>query len=265
MIYLSRGLSVKTEHPDQGGRRNRNRATATVNDRVKMLVATSPAVRIGNIPETETRQVETQEMAETKGTGPEEIEIRMPMATGLPEPRRVGHVVSPDKNSSDKKTGEFSRSKIAVFVDVQNIYYTTRQAYGRQFNYRELWRRIEAQGEIVTALAYAIHRGDDKQLAFQNALKHIGFTVRLKPYIQRRDGSAKGDWDVGIAIDVLDTASNVDKVVLLSGDGDFDLLLEKIKRDCNVVAEVYGVPSLTANSLIDSADIFHPIEEELLL
>jgi uncharacterized LabA/DUF88 family protein len=187
----------------------------------------------------------------------------------------VGHVVSSDNNGSDnsssdnsrsdKKAGEFSRRKIAVFVDVQNIYYTTRQAYGRQFNYRELWRRIDAQGEIVTALAYAIHRGDDKQLAFQNALKHIGFTVKLKPYIQRRDGSAKGDWDVGIAIDVLDTASNVDNVVLLSGDGDFDLLLEKIKRDCNVVAEVYGVPPLTANSLIDSADIFHPIEEELLL
>lgn len=148
---------------------------------------------------------------------------------------------------------------------MQNIYYTTRQAYKRQFNYSELWKRIAAQGEIVSATAYAIHRGDDKQLGFQNALKHIGFTVKLKPYIQRRDGSAKGDWDVGIAIDVLDTAREVDTVVLLSGDGDFDLLLEKIKRDCDVVAEVYGVPTLTANSLIGSASIFHPIEEDLLL
>lgn len=167
--------------------------------------------------------------------------------------------------SSNIKEGDSSRAKIAVFVDVQNIYYTTRQAYGRQFNYRKLWQRISAQGEIVTAVAYAIHRGDEKQLAFQNALKHIGFTVKLKPYIQRRDGSSKGDWDVGIAIDVLDVARDVDKVVLLSGDGDFDLLLEKIKRDSDVIAEVYGVPSLTANSLIDSASIFHPIEEDLLL
>ena len=155
--------------------------------------------------------------------------------------------------------------KIAVFVDVQNIYYTTRQAYGRQFNYKKLWQRISSEGEIVSATAYAIHRSDQKQLKFQNALKQIGFTVKLKPYIQRSDGSAKGDWDVGITIDILEAARNVDTVVLVSGDGDFDLLLEKIKRDYAVSAEVYGVPELTANSLIHSASIYHRIDEDLLV
>ena len=155
--------------------------------------------------------------------------------------------------------------KIALFADVQNIYYTTRQAYGRRFDYRKLWQRISAEGEIVTAIAYAIHRGDDKQLKFQNALKEIGFTVKLKPFIQRSDGSAKGDWDVGITIDIMTLAQDVDTVVLLSGDGDFGLLLEKIKKDHGVRTEVYGVPALTANNLIDSATVFHPIEEDLLL
>ncbi len=155
--------------------------------------------------------------------------------------------------------------RIAVFVDVQNIYYTTRQAYGRQFDYRRLWQRISAEGEIVSAIAYAIHRGDEKQLQFQNALKHIGFAVKLKPYIQRSDGSAKGDWDVGITIDVLEIAPSVDTVVLLSGDGDFDLLLQKIRQDYGVSAEVYGVPALTAGSLIAAASVYHPIQEELLL
>jgi len=154
---------------------------------------------------------------------------------------------------------------IAVFVDVQNIYYTTRQAYGRQFDYRKLWRRISAEGEIVAATAYAIHRGLDKQLKFQNALKQIGFSIKLKPYIQRSDGSAKGDWDVGIAIDVMQLAGQVDTVVLLSGDGDFDLLLDKIRTDYGVSAEVYGVPALTADSLIAAAGVFHPIEADLLL
>ena len=154
---------------------------------------------------------------------------------------------------------------IAIFVDVQNIYYTTRQAYNRQFNYRKLWQRVNSEGEIVSATAYATHRGDDKQLKFQNALEHIGFTVKLKPYIQRSDGSTKGDWDVGIAIDVMEAAKNVDTVVLLSGDGDFDLLLEKINKDYAISTEVYGVPTLTANSLIDSASIYHPIEDDLLL
>lgn len=155
--------------------------------------------------------------------------------------------------------------KIAIFADVQNIYYTTRQAYGRQFNYRKLWQKVSGEGEIISATAYAIHRSDEKQLQFQNALQHIGFNVKLKPYIQRSDGSAKGDWDVGITIDIMEAAKNVDTVVLLSGDGDFDLLLKKIRTDYSINAQVYGVPALTANSLIESASTFHPIEEELLL
>jgi uncharacterized LabA/DUF88 family protein len=156
-------------------------------------------------------------------------------------------------------------NKIAIFADVQNIYYTTRQAYGRQFNYRKLWQQVSSQGEIVSATAYATHRGDDKQLKFQDALKHIGFTVKLKPYIQRSDGSAKGDWDVGITIDIMEAAKHVDTIVLLSGDGDFDLLLEKIKTDYAVNAEVYGVSALTANSLIDAASTYHPIKDDLLI
>ena len=155
--------------------------------------------------------------------------------------------------------------KIAIFVDVQNIYYTTRDAYQRQFNYRKLWKKIASEGIIVSAQAYAIHRGNDQQLKFQDALKHIGFQVKLKPYIQRSDGSAKGDWDVGITIDVMAIAPKVDSVILLSGDGDFDLLLERIKTDYQVETEVYGVPSLTARSLIDSASIYHPIDETFLL
>jgi len=155
--------------------------------------------------------------------------------------------------------------KIAIFVDVQNIYYAIRQTYGRQFNYRKLIERISAEGEIVSATAYAIHRDDEKQLKSQNALKQMAFTVILKPYIQRSDGSAKGDWDVGIAIDVLEAAKDVDTVVLLSGDGDFDLLLEKIKKEHAISTEVYGVPALSANSLIEAASIYHPIDEDLLV
>ena len=155
--------------------------------------------------------------------------------------------------------------RIAIFVDVQNIYYTTRQAFARQFNYRELWQRISTQGEIVTANAYAIARDDDNQRKFQNALKQIGFAIKLKPYIQRSDGSAKGDWDVGITIDIMQAAKEVDTVILLSGDGYFDLLIEKIKTEYGVNAEVYGVPALTANSLINAASVYHRIEEDLLL
>jgi len=62
----------------------------------------------------------------------------------------------------------------------------------------------------------------------------------------------------------MDTAKEVDTIIFVSGDGDFDLLLQKINKDYHVTTEVYGVPALTANSLIESATVYHPIEEGLL-
>ncbi|MCZ7253200.1 NYN domain-containing protein, partial [Salmonella enterica] len=91
---------------------------------------------------------------------------------------------------------------------------TVRQAYGCHFNYAALWADISARGQIVEAYAYAIDRGDSKQQQFQQILRNLGFTVKLKPYIQRADGSAKGDWDVGITLDIMDAADHVDEVVL---------------------------------------------------
>lgn len=155
--------------------------------------------------------------------------------------------------------------KVAIFVDVQNIYYTTKQCYRRHFNYHAFWQQATAGREVVGAFAYAIDKGDSKQLGFQQILRMIGFEVRLKPYIQRSDGSAKGDWDVGITLDVIDYATKVDVIILLSGDGDFDRLLEKIRHVYGVTTEVYGVLALTAPSLIQASDRFIAIDDRLLL
>lgn len=155
--------------------------------------------------------------------------------------------------------------KIAVFVDVQNLYYTVRQAYACHFDYSAFWKELAGQGEIVEAYAYAIERGDAKQQQFQQILRNLGFRVKLKPYIQRSDGSAKGDWDVGITLDVMDAAARVEQVVLASGDGDFDLLLERVRQQYGIEAVAYGVPGLTAQSLMRAATRYVPIEGHLLL
>ncbi|MCK5830266.1 MAG: NYN domain-containing protein [Methylococcales bacterium] len=155
--------------------------------------------------------------------------------------------------------------KIAIFVDVQNIYYTTRQHFQKQFNYWAFWAKASANREVVHAYAYATNKGDAKQSGFQNTLRKIGFEVKLKPFIQRKDGSAKGDWDVGITLDVIEHAAAVDTIILLSGDGDFDLLLQKARLVHGVKAEIYGVTALTAPSLVNSADLFIPITDELLM
>lgn len=155
--------------------------------------------------------------------------------------------------------------KVALFVDVQNIYYTVKENYNRHFNHTKFWEETTSNREVVKAIAYAIDRGDEKQRAFQQILRNIGFEIKLKPYIQRRDGSTKGDWDVGITIDMLEYAKDADVLVLASGDGDFDLVVKRVIENYSVSIEVYGAPDLTAVSLINSATKYVPIKEPLLL
>jgi uncharacterized LabA/DUF88 family protein len=155
--------------------------------------------------------------------------------------------------------------KIGIFVDVQNIYYTTRDAFSRPFNYRQFYANLAAKNKIVCAYAYAIDKGDQQQQKFQSALRHIGFEVKLKPFIERSDGSAKGDWDVGITIDILEHAPELDEVILLSGDGDFAILLDKVSSKYKCSSAVYGVDQLTANGLIKSASRFINIDTSYLI
>jgi uncharacterized LabA/DUF88 family protein len=155
--------------------------------------------------------------------------------------------------------------KIIILVDVQNIYYTTKQSYNCNFDYNKFWVKAASNRKVIKAIAYAIERGDEKQRQFQNILRAIGFEVKLKPFIQRVDGSAKGDWDVGITLDAIEYAKEADVVVLASGDGDFALLVDKIRNHLNAAVEVYGVPKFTSTSLINAASKYIPIDRYLLL
>lgn len=157
------------------------------------------------------------------------------------------------------------RESVTVLVDVQNIYYTSRSVYQRNFDYNAFWAKATQNRRVVKAIAYAIDSGDEKQKQFQNILRAIGFEVKLKPYIQRSDGSAKGDWDVGITLDAVEYAEQSDTLVLASGDGDFALLVDKVKEKYGATVEVYGVPKLTAAALMRAANQFYPIDDKLLL
>ena len=155
--------------------------------------------------------------------------------------------------------------KVSIFVDVQNIYYTTKQTFNANFDYKKFWKTVTNQRQVIGAFAYATDRGDVKQIQFQNILRAIGFEVKLKPFINRSDGSSKGDWDVGITIDIMEYASKSDIIVLASGDGDFDILIRRIRSLYNNETEIYGVSNLTANSLKNVTNKFFPINDELLL
>lgn len=148
---------------------------------------------------------------------------------------------------------------------MQNIYYTCRQAHGRNFDYNRFWATVNANRQVVCANAYATDRGDPKQGEFQAILRAIGFDVKLKPMMQRLDGTAKADWDVGMALDIYEAAEQCDTIVLASGDGDFDSALLRIRQRFGTASEVYGVRELTSKRLIDAADHFIAIGDDLLL
>jgi uncharacterized LabA/DUF88 family protein len=155
--------------------------------------------------------------------------------------------------------------RVSVFVDIQNIYYTVKQIYDCHFDYSRFMSEVTDGRQLIKAIAYAIDKGDEKQIKFQKIIENLGFEIKLKPFIKRSDGSRKGDWDVGITIDILDFAKQSDVIVLASGDGDFDLLASKIKEEYKIKIEVYGVQELTATSLIENATKFIPIRGDLLL
>lgn len=155
--------------------------------------------------------------------------------------------------------------RVVVLVDVQNVYYTARKVFGRNFDYNAFWQKVGSNRTIVRAVAYAVDRGDQKQREFQNILRAIGFEVKLKPFIQRADGSAKGDWDVGITLDAIELAKEADVLVLVTGDGDFAILVDTLRADFGVEVEVYGVERLTSRSLIMAASRYVPIDDGLLL
>ncbi len=154
---------------------------------------------------------------------------------------------------------------VSIFVDVQNVYYTTKQAFDRNFDYNRFWAQATQDRKLVKAFAYAIDRGDAGQKKFQNILRAIGFDVKLKPYIQRSDGSAKGDWDVGLALDAIEYAEKSDVIIIVSGDGDFDVLVNRIKYRFKKKVEVYGVEALTADSIKVCASEYIPIDPKLLM
>jgi len=123
--------------------------------------------------------------------------------------------------------------------------------------------KVTSNRKIIKAIAYVIDCDDEKQRQFQNILRAISFEVKLKPFIQRVDGSAKGDRDTGIILDAIEYAKYAD--VLASGDGGFDLLVAKIWKYLNALVEACGVPEFTSTSLASLAFKYILINEKFLL
>ena len=154
--------------------------------------------------------------------------------------------------------------RLAVYVDVQNMFYSAKALYQRKLNFESLLRKVVAGRELVRAIAYIVQAPDVDQSGFINFLHQIGFEVKSKELKVRPDGSAKGDWDMGIAIDTLSMSERIDVMALVSGDGDFCELVRHLKAK-GLRCEVYAFPESTADELRYTATEYIPLDSDVLL
>lgn len=158
----------------------------------------------------------------------------------------------------------YKSQRVGVFVDVQNLFYSARALHHGKMNFKRLLESIVGDRQLVRAIAYIVQKPDIDQSAFIDALKRLGYEIKSKELRIRSDGTAKGDWDMGIAIDALAMAPKLDVVILVSGDGDFVPLVEMLKaQGCKV--EVVSFEKSTSTELIRSATEYVAIEESWLL
>jgi uncharacterized LabA/DUF88 family protein len=161
-----------------------------------------------------------------------------------------------------KKYREFQR--IAVLVDVQNLYYSAKFQYHSKVNYSKLLEFAVNDRQLIRAVAYTIYNPETDQSGFTDILVDLGFEVKSKALKVRADQSMKGDWDMGIAIDAIGLAERLDVIVLVSGDGDYEDLLHMLKSR-GVKVEVVSFPKSTAKELIEAASEYRPIEKDILI
>ncbi|MCY3742309.1 MAG: NYN domain-containing protein [Candidatus Poribacteria bacterium] len=154
--------------------------------------------------------------------------------------------------------------RVGVFVDVQNMFYAAKDRFGRRVDYIKLLDLIVGPRYLMVAYAYVVQIPEINQSSFLSLLEHNGYTIKSKDLRLRGDGSAKGDWDVGIAVDVVSMLGSLDVVILASGDGDFCPLAELIKQQ-NKRVEVVAFEHNTSMDLQQIADQFFPIGDELLI
>jgi len=155
----------------------------------------------------------------------------------------------------------YNNQRIGVFIDVQNMYYSARQLYKGKVNFNVVLTEAIAGRQLIRAIAYVIKADVKDEGTFYDALSEMGFEVKSKDLQVFYGGAKKGDWDIGIAMDVMRLAPKLDTIVLVSGDGDFSDLLEHAKSlGCRVEVVAFG--KTTSHKLKEVADFFTDLDKD---
>jgi len=148
---------------------------------------------------------------------------------------------------------DVSNRRVGVFIDVQNMYYSARNIYGAKVNFGNIVTAGVGNQKLVRAIAYTISTKTGDELPFFEALHKMGIEVNTKELLEYDSGHKKGDWDVGITVDIIRMLDMIDVVVMVSGDGDFCALAEYVKNRGRLF-HVVSFRESTSSKLVDIAD-----------
>jgi len=154
---------------------------------------------------------------------------------------------------------KYKEQRITVLIDVQNLYHSAKNLYQARVNFGEVLKSAVAERNLIRAFAYVVRTKTGEEQPFFKALTKLGIEIRVKDLQEYYGGLKKADWDAGISVDAIKTASNVDIIVLISGDGDFVPLVEYLKNQGKRV-EVIAFGRSASAHLKEVADGFIDLE-----
>ncbi len=152
-------------------------------------------------------------------------------------------------------TNKHFGQRIAVLIDVQNLYHSAKNLHKAKVNFGEILKTAISDRNLVRAFAYVIKTKAGEEKLFFEALTKLGIETRVKDLQEFHGGQKKGDWDVGLVIDAVRISPTLDTLVLVSGDGDFVPLVEYLKNQGKRV-EVIAFNKSTSHALVEVADEF---------
>lgn len=159
--------------------------------------------------------------------------------------------------------GFLKRQKVAVFVDVQNMYHSAKKTFGRNLSYANMLRSCVRNRRLVRSIAYVIEREGVDQVSFFDHLRYCGFEVRMREIIERTDGSRKAEWELAMAMDMLRIADKVDSIIIVSGNGVFADIVPTLRAK-GVKVECCAFKESMSDLLVRSVDQYHLLSEEHL-
>jgi len=160
--------------------------------------------------------------------------------------------------------------RLALFIDGSNLY-AAAKALSFDIDYRLLRQEFMRRGKMLRAFYYtALLENDDYSpiRPLVDWLHYNGFTMVTKSAKEYVDSQGrrkvKGNMDIELTVDAMETADHVDHIVLFSGDGDFRPLVEAVQRKgvrVSVVSTIRSQPPMISDELRRQADNFIELDE----